>query len=75
MIDHDSINVHIGNRIRLRRRQLDMSQMSLGEGINVRFQQIQKYETGMNRISAARLLQIAKVLGVPVAFFYDGIDR
>ncbi len=64
------IDAHIGARIRLRRRQLGMQQESLGEAIGVRFQQVQNYETGKVRISAARLFYMAKALDVPVEFFY-----
>lgn len=64
------IDAHIGARIRLRRRQLGMQQESLGEAIGVCFQQVQNYETGKVRISAARLFYMAKALDVPVEFFY-----
>jgi transcriptional regulator with XRE-family HTH domain len=65
------IDVHIGARIRLRRRQLGMAQASLGEAIGVRFQQVQNYERGKVRISAARLYYMARALDAPVAFFFD----
>lgn len=58
----------------MRRMMLGMSQTSLGEGLGLTFQQIQKYEKGANRIGASRLLQIAEILQVPVAFFFEGID-
>jgi transcriptional regulator with XRE-family HTH domain len=66
------IDAHIGARIRLRRRQLGMQQASLGEAIGVLFQQVQNYEMGKVRISAARLYYMAKALDVPVEFFYAG---
>jgi transcriptional regulator with XRE-family HTH domain len=67
------IDAHIGARIRLRRRQLGMRQESLGEAIGVLFQQVQNYERGKVRISAARLYYMAKALDVPVEFFFDDV--
>ena len=66
------IDVHVGNRIRQRRTLLGMSQSALAELTGITFQQIQKYEKGANRISASRLQQASKVLGVPVEYFYEG---
>jgi transcriptional regulator with XRE-family HTH domain len=63
---------HVGGRVRMRRLMVKVSQAKLGSALNVAFQQIQKYENGTNRISASRLQQIAKFLGVPVDFFFDG---
>ena len=63
---------HVGTRIRMRRLMLSMSQTSLAEGLNLTFQQIQKYEKGTNRVGASRLQQIAHILQVPVAFFFEG---
>jgi len=68
------IDVHIGSRIRLRRTTLGLSQATLGEAIGITFQQVQKYERGANRIGAGRLLEVARVLDVPIGFFYDDID-
>ena len=68
------IDQHVGARVRLRRLSLGMSQDKLGESIGVTFQQIQKYEKGTNRIGASRLQDIARVLGVPPAFFFDGAE-
>ncbi|HEY7669507.1 MAG TPA: helix-turn-helix transcriptional regulator [Hyphomicrobium sp.] len=65
------IDVHVGSRVRLRRMLLGMSQEKLGEHLGLTFQQIQKYEKGINRIGASRLFDLAKVLGVPVQFFYE----
>jgi transcriptional regulator with XRE-family HTH domain len=62
----------LGKRIRLRRVELGISQSELGEKLGVTFQQVQKYEKGMNRVGAARLQQVATALDVPVAFFFDG---
>jgi transcriptional regulator with XRE-family HTH domain len=66
---------HVGSRVRMRRIMLDMSQTTLGEAVGVSFQQLQKYEKGTNRIGASRLQQIAHVLQVPVAFFFDGAQH
>jgi transcriptional regulator with XRE-family HTH domain len=68
-----SIDLHIGQRVRHRRWLLGMTQQDLAQGIGVRFQQIQKYESGANRISASRLWDLARALDVPVAFFYTGL--
>lgn len=65
------IDVHVGSRVRLRRMLLGMSQEKLGEHLGLTFQQIQKYEKGINRIGASRLFDLSKVLGVPVQFFYE----
>jgi transcriptional regulator with XRE-family HTH domain len=65
------IDVHVGSRVRLRRMLLGMSQEKLGEFLGLTFQQIQKYEKGINRIGASRLFDLARVLGVNVQFFYD----
>jgi transcriptional regulator with XRE-family HTH domain len=65
------IDVHVGSRVRLRRMLLGMSQEKLGEHLGLTFQQIQKYEKGINRIGASRLFDLANVLSVPVQFFYE----
>jgi transcriptional regulator with XRE-family HTH domain len=65
------IDTHVGSRVRFRRMLLGMSQEKLGERLGLTFQQIQKYEKGINRIGASRLFDLAHVLGVPVQFFYD----
>ena len=62
----------VGNRIRSRRLEMKLSQQQLADALGVSFQQIQKYEKGVNRVGAARLQQIATALDVPVTFFYDG---
>ncbi|QHC34930.1 helix-turn-helix domain-containing protein [Komagataeibacter xylinus] len=70
------VDVHVGNRIRLRRTLLGMSQERLGNALGLTFQQVQKYERGRNRVGASRLYDLACVLDVPVAFFFDGLpDR
>ncbi len=65
------VDVHVGARLRQRRTLLGMSQTTLGEGIGLTFQQVQKYEKGTNRISASRLFYLCGVLDVPVEFFFD----
>jgi transcriptional regulator with XRE-family HTH domain len=65
-------DVELGKRIRLRRVEIDISQTELGDKLGVSFQQVQKYEKGVNRVGAARLQQIATALDVPITFFYDG---
>jgi transcriptional regulator with XRE-family HTH domain len=68
------IDAHVGNRVRLRRMLVGMSQERLGELLGLTFQQVQKYEKGVNRIAAGRLFEISGILGVPVSFFYEDID-
>ena len=67
-----SIDQHVGSRVRMRREMLGMSQSKLADAIGLTFQQVQKYEKGTNRMGASRLMQIANVLRVPVAFFFEG---
>jgi transcriptional regulator with XRE-family HTH domain len=62
----------VGSRLRVRRKQLRISQERLGKEVGVSFQQVQKYENGTNRIGAGRLAEISKVLDVPVAYFFTG---
>lgn len=71
---HQAVDAFIGARVRLRRLNLKMSQEDLSNRLGVTFQQIQKYEKGVNRVSASRLLQLAAALAVPVQFFFDGLD-
>ncbi|PPB80251.1 transcriptional regulator with XRE-family HTH domain [Albidovulum inexpectatum] len=68
------VDVHVGKRVRHRRWMLGMTQQQLAEKVGIKFQQIQKYETGMNRISASRLWDIAEALEVPVSFFFEGLE-
>src|SRR5205814_10439088 len=68
-------DIELGKRIRLRRVEQKISQAELGEKLGVSFQQVQKYEKGVNRVGAARLQQIAYALDVPVTFFYDGDNK
>lgn len=69
----DEIDEHLGRRLRRRRRLLGLTQHQLADACGVRFQQIQKYECAANRMSAARIWQLAQVLEVPVSYFYEGI--
>jgi len=66
------VDRHVGSRVRMQRMLVGMSQEKLGEACGITFQQIQKYEKGMNRMGASRLHQIARFLQVPVEFFYEG---
>lgn len=68
------VDVHVGKRVRHRRWMVGMTQQQLAEKVGIKFQQIQKYETGMNRISASRLWDISEALSVPVSYFFDGLD-
>jgi transcriptional regulator with XRE-family HTH domain len=68
----DDIDVYIGKRLRRRRRILGMTQQQLAESIGVRFQQIQKYECGSNRVTAAKLFRLASSLNVPTNYFFEG---
>ncbi len=67
------VDVHVGKRIRHRRWMIGMTQQQLADKVGIKFQQIQKYETGMNRVSASRLWDIADALEVPVSFFFEGL--
>ncbi|MFS8113751.1 helix-turn-helix transcriptional regulator [Rhizobium jaguaris] len=72
--DPSPIDIEVGRRIRIRRRILGMSQTRLAEGLNVTFQQVQKYEKGTNRVGASRLQRVANCLDVPVSFFFEGVS-
>ncbi|AQS48981.1 MULTISPECIES: helix-turn-helix domain-containing protein [Thioclava] len=67
------VDVHVGKRIRHRRWMIGMTQQQLADKVGIKFQQIQKYETGMNRVSASRLWDIADALEVPISFFFEGL--
>jgi transcriptional regulator with XRE-family HTH domain len=69
-----AVDVHVGKRIRHRRWVSGTTQQQLADQVGIKFQQIQKYETGMNRVSASRLWDIAAALGVDVAFFFEGLE-
>ena len=66
------VDVHAGDRVRMRRKMLNMTQEKLADAIGLTFQQVQKYESGMNRMGSSRLMQIANVLQVPVTFLFEG---
>jgi transcriptional regulator with XRE-family HTH domain len=67
------VDLHIGQRVRHRRWLLGMTQQQLAQAVGIRFQQIQKYESGANRISASRLWDLARALDMPVSFFFEGL--
>jgi transcriptional regulator with XRE-family HTH domain len=67
------IDAQVGNRVRLRRMLIGMSQEKLGEALGLTFQQVQKYEKGVNRIGAGRLYNVGRILGVPVTYFYEDV--
>ena len=67
------VDVHVGARIRLRRTLLGMSQERLGDALGLTFQQVQKYERGVNRVGASRLFDLSRILDVPINFFYDNM--
>lgn len=67
------VDLHVGGRVRIRRKMIDLSQEQLADAIGLTFQQVQKYERGANRISSSKLYEIAKTLQVPVSFFFDGL--
>ena len=69
------VDVHVGKRIRHRRWLVGMTQQQLAESVGIKFQQIQKYETGANRVSASRLWDIADALDVEVSFFFEGLEQ
>ena len=69
------VDVHVGQRIRQRRWAIGMTQQQLADAVGIKFQQIQKYETGMNRVSASRLWDIAVAMQVPVAYFFEGLGE
>jgi transcriptional regulator with XRE-family HTH domain len=68
------IDIQVGNRVRIRRMLIGMSQERLGDLLGLTFQQVQKYEKGVNRIGAGRLFEVARILNVPVDFFYEGLS-
>jgi transcriptional regulator with XRE-family HTH domain len=74
-VSPNPIDVHVGKRLRLRRTLLGMSQERLGELLGLTFQQVQKYERGVNRIGSSRLFELGQILDVPVSFFFDDMPR
>lgn len=69
------VDLHVGKRIRQRRWLVGMTQQQLAEQVGIKFQQIQKYETGANRVSASRLWDISEAMDVSVNFFFEGIEQ
>lgn len=69
------VDVYVGKRVRHRRWMVGMTQQQLGEAVGIKFQQIQKYETGMNRVSASRLWDIAHAMDVSISFFFEGLEE
>ncbi|MEP4676326.1 MAG: helix-turn-helix transcriptional regulator, partial [Lentilitoribacter sp.] len=67
------VDVHVGKKIRQRRWLIGMTQQTLADMVGIKFQQIQKYETGANRVSASRLWDIGEAMGVPASFFFEGM--
>lgn len=69
------VDVHVGGQLRSQRVLYGLSQSELAKLLDITFQQLQKYETGSNRMSASRLWHASRVLGVPVSFFFEGLDE
>ena len=68
------VNLYVGKRLRRRRRLLGLTQQRLAEAIGIRFQQVQKYECGANRVTASRLYELSVALSVPVNYFFEGLQ-
>lgn len=73
--DAKRVDLHVGERLRGRRAELGLTQDDLGSALRISYQQVQKYETGANRISAGRLFEMAAALNVDVGYFFDGYDH
>lgn len=69
------VDLHVGKRLRHRRWMTGMTQQQLANAVGIKFQQIQKYESGANRISASRLYDLSVALDIEVSFFFDGLDE
>lgn len=69
----EPVDLHVGARIRLRRKLAGKSQTELGDALGLTFQQVQKYERGANHVSASKLYDVAKTLGVPIGYFFEGL--
>jgi transcriptional regulator with XRE-family HTH domain len=69
------IDLHVGQRLRHRRWMLGLTQQELAQAVGIKFQQIQKYESGINRMSASRLWDVANALGVSVSYFFEGLSH
>jgi transcriptional regulator with XRE-family HTH domain len=74
-VPKNPVDLHVGKQIRQRRWLLGMTQQQLAQAVGIRFQQVQKYESGANRVSASRLWDLAKALSAPVTYFFDGLDQ
>ncbi len=72
---YNPIDVHVGARLRARRTLVGLSQTALGDAMGITFQQMQKYESGRNRISASRLYDVSKLLDIDIGYFFDEMDR
>jgi transcriptional regulator with XRE-family HTH domain len=70
----DPVDIHVGRRLRMRRKDLGYSQQALADALGLTFQQVQKYEGGSNRISASKLQATAMFLKTPIGFFFEGLD-
>src|SRR5436305_1057993 len=70
-----AVDLHVGCRIRMRRRFLGISQQALAAQLRITFQQVQKYERGANRVSASKLYEIARALSTPVSYFFEGLSE
>ena len=68
------VDVHVGHRVRQRRWMTGLTQLQLGESVGIKFQQIQKYESGANRVSASRMWDLSTALKVPISYFFEGLD-
>ncbi len=71
--DTTAVDIHVGQKIRTRRNLLGLSQTELADAAGISFQQVQKYETGANRVGAGRLQQFSEALGVPPSYFFEGV--
>lgn len=71
----NKIDIFVGNRIKQKRRTLKLSQQQLAEELHISFQQLQKYESGQNRISASRLWDLSQILNEPISYFFEDIDE
>lgn len=69
------VDIHVGKRLRLRRTILGLSQEAIGNAIGVTFQQVQKYERGVNRMGSSRLFEFSKILSIPVSYFFEEMDK
>lgn len=74
MATKDPVEVHVGRRVRLRRKELGFSQERLADGLGLTFRQVQKYERGANRIGASKLYEMARFLRVSIGYFFEGLD-